>query len=299
MPQYIRFALCGAFLALAADTASAAFTVKVTASLAPNGLVSESIPAYNTYANNAISSIVTQGQNSGLPPATGTAGTPGRYQGVTTVNVTDMVATEFRSWRGLADPGNTVGAAFATQHGNRLHFGAYITQTGGGQFTLAQLGLSFTGTSTQYGGAIDLTSPTTGTVTAFNLTNTNAPIYVGVRFTGPSTYTLVTTGDGLVDAVVAVGPGTAFDIFRDPIADAGLTDQQIIDNGLFGATPFSYTGRYNFAGGSASTTVNVTVDNPLRPVPAPPALVLVASGALALAGCRARQRRQPASARTV
>src|SRR5262249_11766353 len=95
-----------------------------------------------------------------LPTSQGSTGSPtyfavyatgfGGVNGVTTgvvgngsVAFSDILATDFNSWRGNAPP---VGAAFANEYGNRIFFAVALQDTTGATIDLAKLGFIGKGT---------------------------------------------------------------------------------------------------------------------------------------------------------
>jgi hypothetical protein len=261
LPRALAVALA---VALAAPQAARAeFVITVFPSLGANIFGS---PNYDAYRDNAITALRTGVSQAGTP------GTPGYYQQVAAgspILLTDLVVTDFNSWRGKADPGG----AFAAETGTRLYFGlSIVSTTPGERFSIDQL--SFEATSTDPFNTLDYSLPA-----GFYEYSRD---YVGVRF-GPNGPEFITSGPASqeVDALFGRGSSNAFEVLS---TFPGATNQEKIDLAFDGVAGFRYTGTYSLNGVTGTATVDITA------VPAPPGVVLLASGGLALLGRRLRRR---------
>lgn len=243
-----------ALAALAATPAARAdVIIQVVPSLGPNVFGS---PSYDAYRDAAVAALRAGTNQAGTP------GTPAYYQALASgdaVALTDLVVTDFLSWRGTADPAG----AYGGETGTRLYFGLAVTATGGETFRIADL--SFAATSTDPFATLDFAFP--AGFYAYS------PDFVGVRADG----TLVMSGPATqeVVALYSRGSSNAFEVLA---SDPGATNQEKIDGALAGYPGFSYTGTYSLGAASGSATVVVA-----SPVPAPPGWVGLAVGGLALA----------------
>lgn len=260
MSPHRPFAAALAVLAAlaAAPAARAAVLIQVVPSVGPNVFNS---PSYDAYRDGAVAALRAGAAQAGTP------GTPAFYQAIApggTVALADLVVTDFPSWRGAANPAG----AFAAETGTRLYFGVAITAAAGETFRISDL--SFDAASTDPFATLDFALPA-GSY-AYSLD------YVGIRADG----SLVTGGPATQEVVALYGRGSsnAFEVLS---SDPGATDQARIDAALAGVDGFRYTGTYSL--GAATGTAAVDVGSP---VPAPPAAVLLAAGAVGLVVRRRR-----------
>ena len=118
--------------ALTLSGAAQAVTINVTAYAAPNIFGSPSYPAAES---NALAALRTGASTAG------TANTPTYYQAITApVGYGNIIATNFNSWKGVANPG----APYQNELGNRIHYGLTINGQGA-QFSIAQLSFATDG----------------------------------------------------------------------------------------------------------------------------------------------------------
>jgi hypothetical protein len=187
----------GAILASALSQAQIGFEIKP--SLAPNAFGST---YWNIYVENAVHALFF-----GLDEH-GDFGTPGLYQALPTNEVLarHMCVTSFPSWLGLINPGAAFGASYATEYGNRLHFGVRITGNGR-KISISML--TFEATSNDSDNLLGF---------GFGLGEYGySPSYVGVDYgvdgvRGTTDDVFITGGANtqLVDEIVGRGSGNAF-----------------------------------------------------------------------------------------
>jgi len=123
--------LAAVLLVCSAGSSFSAILIQVFPSPAPNAFGS---PSWNPgYVTNALNAL-----ENGLISVGNPATSPTAYYRVTTESDRDNIVTGFPSWKGFANPGAMFGAAFASELGNRLHFGVHILGNGT-QFSLSQL----------------------------------------------------------------------------------------------------------------------------------------------------------------
>lgn len=184
-------------LAGVATALGAGVTIVVVPSSAPNGYGS---PSWSGYMANAMTSLGSGGGNIGdrstSPTAYEVAGG--------TIEPGDIMVTSFKSWRGTLNP---VGA-FASELGNRLHFGLHAVGDGNARFCLEDL------TFELHSSDPSDTLLFTGDFLGYGYTGTSR---YGVdwgtdRTPGTADDTVYATGNGttLVDEIVYVGVGNAW-----------------------------------------------------------------------------------------
>jgi PEP-CTERM motif len=273
MTWYRSSFMCGcvAFFApliVIVSSAKANITLTVTPSLAPNGFGSPSWPTYVTNAQNAL-------QN-GLS-SSGTPNAPTFYQALangSTIGANEIVATDFNSWLGSANPGTVYGSQYANELGNRLHFGLTAIGSNGTTFSLSEL--SFNMTSSDPGNSL-------GFAGSFNSSDSYSSAAVGVIFNG-SKKTFVTSGPAtqLVDALYYVGVGNAYEALS---TDPGATNQDKLNNAIASIPSETVTTTYTIHGFSGSASANVSA------VPEPSTLLLTSIVAAVALGLAWRRRK--------
>lgn len=197
---------------LFASLASAALTVTVVPSSAPNGFTNPG--TWSTYAARALTSLENGGGTIG-----DRATDPAAYQPLTTrVAPTDVVVSNFASWRSSASPETY----FAAEHGNRLHFGLHVLGNGT-QFRLVDIS-----------GTINSDDVVDAFATNFSFagqsfnSNRRGISYGADGVKGTADDIIYTSGPGtpLLDEFVYPGLGQALDAtFED-----GTTNQEKLDS---------------------------------------------------------------------
>lgn len=239
-------------------------SVTVTPSIAPNSYGSSYWTSYVSNAVNAVENHLLTGGNASLPS----------YYAAQTAPLTplDLIATGFPSWHGVADPGTVFGAAYASELGNRVHFGLDIDGHGT-QFSISQL--SFTEISNDPANALGFSFAAGSYTYSFN--------YVGIIY-GPGGPTYITSGPNtkMVDRVVGRGSGNTFAAY---CAGCTIAEQQAaIDevlpafSGLTQLTGvYTLTGTTNQTSATGSASIAVT-----RVAPEPATTMLIGAGLLTL-----------------
>lgn len=256
------------------DTARADLLFEVRASSAPNVFGSPSWPAPG-YVANALNSL-----ENGLGNIGNRNTDPTAYEiAGAFIEPGDIIVSGFNSWRAVAG----APAPFHAEYGNRLHFGLHIT--GGGtepQFRLNDLLFQMESTDTamvlNFGGN-------------FNGLGYNANRY-GIdygpdRMKGGGDDILYTTGNGLslVDEIVYVGVGNAFDATFEP----GATNQDKINSVLAyiaSEAPFDIYTTYKIY--DPTGTIFLGAGGDVVTVPTPAALAVFGIGLAVLGRRRAR-----------
>jgi len=283
--------------------AAADFNVDVLPSISPSPFPLVS-PSFAGYASNAIYAL-----ENGLS-SYGTPGTPSYYTVLPmsgpnyTTTTAAIIATDFNSWNGQANPGG----AFANEFGNFLNFGVRVTPTTLGTtsptFTLASVAFTVTDTNLNPNHALGgPANPYTGTLGPSFGTDSFGTITYGSDNGGTSAD--ITSGpDQPISALWYTGVTTAYQALS---SDPGATNQDKINNLLtqliadantYGS-PFTVTATYTVldSNGDTSTgsaTVLVTPAGPFTVVPEPASLLLWGIGA-GLAGVLWRRRRERAA----
>jgi len=219
-----------------AGTASAAITIEVYPSVAPNAFGS---PSYDPWVGNAIYALENNLSTYG-------ASGPAQYNRVTNITWRDISVYGFNVWRGVYNPGSPYGSEL----GNRLHFGLHA-KGNGTKFSLSQV--SF---------AMHSSDPNDDLVfvSSFGSGDVYSNQRVGIDY-GPDLVkgggddVIITSGPAtqLVDELMYRGPGNAWagysptnqsgvDLVRDYINDLG---------------PFKVTTTFTIGAATGSATVNV------------------------------------------
>jgi len=238
--------LCTIITLMLATASTAAITISVRPSQAPNAFGSTKYP---TWAANAVTAMRTDANNVGTP------GTPGFWQQAPmTLNIGDVIVTGFPSWRGSATPGSTYGSLFENEFGNRLHFSLSIE--GDTQFAISDL--TFTASSSDPGNVLGFTFATG----SYNYSEQYVGVLKGAdNQLGTTDDILVTSGANtqLVDALYGRGSGNALDIYD---ADPGATRQDKINGvwdkfGLNPNDPFVFSGVYTLGSATGGASLQV------------------------------------------
>jgi hypothetical protein len=256
-------------LLVTATAVGGPISITVTPSLAPNVYGS---PSWATYVSNAVTAI-----ENGFP-SYGDPSSPTYYQQQTTeVTAMDLMVTGFPSWHGLADPGTLFGPNFASELGNRAHFGIDINGNGT-KISISML--SFIAESDDPANILGF---------SFGLGSYNySTSYVGIIY-GVNGPTYLTSGPStqLVDRIVGRGSGNALAAY---CASCTVTEEQaaiLAQLGyLSGATSFS--GTYTMTDSSGNLLATGSGAFRIGPVPEPGTLAAIASG-LALTGLLRRR----------
>ena len=117
------------FLGLAAPTL-AQIDITVQPSPAPDRTRLAAHPAYAVWAASALDSLQTDGLNRGDRNSD-----PGGYVVLERYVPSDILTTDFKSWRGVVNPP----APYADQHGSRMHWGVHIRGDGVTTFTIVDV----------------------------------------------------------------------------------------------------------------------------------------------------------------
>lgn len=251
-------------------TASAAITLDVRASSAPNFYGS---PSWAGYLGNALSSLEnglgTTGDRTTSPTAYEVAGP--------IIQPGDIMVTSFNSWMGVAGP---LAVPFNNESGNRMHFGLHAYGDGTAQFTLNDL--TFAIHSSDSGDSLVFT----GDFIGLNYSTTRFGVNWGAdRVKGGGDDTYYTSGNGvtLVDELVYVGVGNAWWPGGDTPDQAAMDDAA---SWMRGNAPLTITGSYAILGNTGSDTVTV-VPEPTTMIAG--ALLLLPFGASAIRKLRNRR----------
>ena len=215
--------------------ASAAPIITIVPSLGPDGGYS---PSFAIYRDNAINALQNNRNAIGDPTTS-----PEAYAINTAINPGDIVVTggEFNSWRGTADPTG----AFASETGNRIHFGLKIIGNGA-RFSLSNLDFA-------------LVPGVPGTNLDFSTSFTAADSYslsrVGIDYgmdglPGGGDDVVIDSGsaDQLIDEFYYAGVGSGIPVYS---ADPGITNQEKINTVVANlpVTPFTLKATYTLFDG--------------------------------------------------
>ena len=256
-----------ALVALSAMPA-AAVTIEVTPWLATNGFGS---PSYNANVANAIT-----GLHDGVS-VYGPAGSPTQFVADGNHRADEVIVTGFTSWKGQADPGNTVGAAYASELGNRMHFG-FRADCADVQCSMSQL--AFSATSTDPFNALAF-SFGAGAFT-YNLG------YQGVLkgddgllWTEDDVFITGGANTQYADGLVGRGPGNSFAAY---CPGCTVAQQQAAIMDVASYAPYDFTGTFTLGQASGSGTHSVAA----VPEPGTWALMILGFGGV---GTMLRSRR--------
>lgn len=254
-------------LAAAALTARADVTLGVVPSSAPNAFGSPSWGGYTANAVFGLENGLAEVGDRETDPAGYTAITNGLYE------PGDIMVTSFNSWRGLADPGTSWGPAFASELGNRMHFGLHAMGDGLAQFHLADVTYDITSTD----GVLNFSGDLSGLDYAAHR--------IGIdwgpdRQRGTADDVRYSSGNGgaLIDELVYVGVGNAY----WPQPDGGQSEQEAIDEVVDWITTHDVlvTGSYSILASDGNTYSSAAT---IALVPAPAGLALLAAAAVSAA----------------
>ena len=261
--------LAAASAALLGASAANAVSITVTPWLAPNAFGS---PSYGQWEANAVAA-----QRAQLS-AFGTPGTPSYAVAESNITVSDLIVTNFTSWRGQANPSG----AYASELGTRGHFGLRIDGEGQ-QFSISGLSLILTSNDAANSLGVDF-GPGYGYGTGYVGLLKGAD---GILFTADDIVIDSGPDTQLVDGLAGRGSGNAYEVLCNGCTPA--QQQAAIDAFLASGGPFpsQYTGTYtlNVAGVNytGSGTFNIAV-----PEPATWAMMI---GGFGLVGGAMRRRR--------
>lgn len=263
-----------AVAALAASSMASAAEIIVATSLAPNVFGS---PSYTGYVSNALSGLHAGASSYGDPNS------PTFYQVTSNVRSDEVVVTGFPSWMGEVDPANTVGPAYGSELGNRMHFGVRIDGEGA-QFSISQLGFSATSTD-PYNALAFAFGPG-----AFNYTNDYRGVLVGddgLLWTNDDLFITGGANTQLVDGLIGRGPGSSFAAY---CPGCSIADQQaaLLETARYPGHDFQFTGVYTLGQDSGTGTFNIAA------VPEPGTWTLLIAG-FGMLGAALRRRRLAAA----
>lgn len=241
-------ALSAFFVTQNPSTASAAVTIDVKGSLAPNAFGS---PNYGAYVDNAITAMYLGVSSYGTP------GTPSYYQQISgPISANQAIVTGFPSWLGDANPSVTYGPAFANELGNRPLFGVDI-RGNGVQISIDQVGFSATSTPNNvldfgFGtGSYNYSSDYRGLLYGTD----------GLRGTPDDIWITSGPASQLVDEIIGRGSGNALDAY---VTDPGANNQERINNAAagYGSEDLTFTGTYEYGAVQGSGSIILAVPEP-------------------------------------
>ena len=287
MKKLARFLAAAVVLGAASPVlAQSSPTITVTPYLAVNAFGS---PSYQGQLANLYTALST-GQSSA-----GTAGTPTYFQVQSNIYTTDMLVTNFASYRGSATPAATYGSAYASELGTRPSFGLVVNGNGT-QFSISQLSFGVVGTGnagTADGGDYAAGHYLDYTRTGFNYGDGYTGILFGADHQlggGDDTYVTSGSSSQQVDMLVGRGTGTGYSVTCGTDTNVnfgpctGSTDdyQSYIDGAaLYYPFPATWTGTYTLNGATGSGAFNVT--QAPTPEPATWGMVILGMGAVGFA----------------
>lgn len=211
----------GIMAATGAQAQVAAPTITVIPWVAPNLFGSPSFQGAEVNQFNAV--------RAGASSA-GTPGTPTYYEAISgPIAYGNIIATNFNSWKGTADPG----APFGSELGNRIHYGLFINGNGS-QFSISQLSLAFDGNGT--GDPFDVDFGTGYQYSPYD----GVGGYVGILRgtdgqlgTGDDVFITAGADTQQVDALIGRGSGMADAVYCGAVPDTsgpcGPANQSYID----------------------------------------------------------------------
>jgi hypothetical protein len=244
----------GLALGLCAVTAGYAdIQVNVIPSLAPNAYGSPSWPGWTQNAVYAIQNGLTSYGNPNLPTY---------YNQVKDFTANQTIVTNFPSWMGEADPGSQFGAAFASELGNRMHFGLDIVATNGQTFDLNDVSFnsfSSPGAGLDYGWAA---GPWT-----------YSPWRIGIT-AGGAVYNNGEDGSLAVTRFIYIGSGNSYEADCSPCTAA--SQQAAIDAAAIAGGGYTYTGTYRVKDSSGRVFSGSGAFD-VAPVPEPSGIILLVS----------------------
>jgi hypothetical protein len=207
-----------ALLAGSAFASSAGPSISIRAALAPN--VYSGTTAWDAWELNAITAME-QGKR-----VVGPANSPAQFRQVSTIGTRDLIVTGFPSFKGVADPADAFGAAYANEMGTRPTFVTRIKPRHGRTITIAS-GLQFVLHSNDSANYFGYTPADIG-VAAPGYASYDGRL-VGVRYgsdgkPGGGDDALVTSGSQAVNEIISFRPGNADS--TDPADPVATLDQQ-------------------------------------------------------------------------
>jgi len=282
----------GILTATGAHAQAAAPTIVVTPWTAPNVYGSAS---FDPAADNQFTALRTGASSAGTP------GTPTYYQAITgPVSYGNIIATNFNSWKGVANPG----APYGSELGNRVHYGLFINGNGS-QFSISQLSFAFDGNGAS--NYFDFNFGTGYQYGAYDYDGGgNYGGYVGILkgldgIVGTADDVFVTSGadSQLVDALIGRGSGMADAVYCGAVPDTsgpcGAGNQGYIDNEIAFIQADGFTqlkGTYSLlnANGAPTSTGSATVVFAAAGVPEPATWAMMIMG-FGFIGASLRRRR--------
>lgn len=241
-----KLCVSAAIVAGVSSVASAGISIEVVASSAPNAFGS---PSWGAYMANSLNSL-----ELGLGNIGDRLTDPTAYEvAADIVDPSEFMVSSFNSWRGDASPTG----AFASELGNRMHFGLRAAGDGVMQFRLEDI--SFELVSSDPGNALGYA----GDFVGLSYSSARYGIDWGAdRVKGGGDDTVYTTGNGatLVDEIIYVGVGNAFwpgGGDPDPSNPIGGAQAAMDDSiaWVIGEAPFSMTATYTILGAVGSDTI--------------------------------------------
>lgn len=267
--------LAAMLLVSSAGSSFGAVLIQVFPSPAPNAFGS---PSWNPgYVQNALNAL-----ENGLSSVGNPATTPTAYYQVTTEGDRDNIVTGFPSWKGFANPGAMFGAAFASELGNRLHFGVHILGNGT-RFSLS--GLSFDMESTDAGDIFQFVGDFSTPSDVYSSTRIGID-YGPDHIKGTADDVRISSGPAtqVVDELVYVGVGNALAAGDVACPGTGQAALDCVKAFYDSISPFNITTSYTLrnANGGLLGTGSASVLFPAAvPEPATWALMIVGLAGLA------------------